>query len=140
MGNTVLSVYTATYNRKDILEKKVRQILNIKSNDINYFVLDDCSDDGTYEMLLGFSDPRLHVLRNETNQGGQLDGVMQNWYHLLEACDGQFAFHLNDRDIVNSQGIIELCSFLKENPTLTGGICDLTGGGTAYTSRRKKRF
>lgn len=65
---------------------------------------------------------------NETNQGSKQDGVMQNWFQLLEACDGQFAFHLNDRDIIDTHGIQELCAFLKENPTLTGGMCDLTGG------------
>jgi glycosyltransferase involved in cell wall biosynthesis len=140
MNQAVLSIYTATYNRKDILEEKIKRILSIRSDDIDYFVLDDCSDDGTLDMLAGFDDPRLHVLRNGTNQGSKQDGVMQNWFKLLEVCDGQFAFHLNDRDIIDTGGLQDLCAFLKGNPTLTGGICDSIGGGTAYTNHRKKHL
>lgn len=140
MNNAVLSIYTATYNRKDILEDKVKRILSIGSDAIDYFVLDDCSDDGTSDMLAGFNDPRLHILRNETNQGSKQDGVMQNWFQLLEACDGQFAFHLNDRDIIDTHGIQELCAFLKENPTLTGGMCDLTGGGYSVYQSPEESF
>ena len=108
MSNAVLSIYTASYNRKEILESKIKKILSIGSDEIDYFVLDDCSDDGTSDMLAGFNDPRLHILSNETNQGRKQDGVMQNWFQLLETCDGQFAFHLNDRDIIDTHGIQEL--------------------------------
>lgn len=94
-----LSIYIATYNRKEILKRKLDEILAIKSDDFDVWVLDDCSNDGTVEMLSEFSDTRLHYIQNSERVGINKDGAMPNWYRLLEACDGRFALNLNDRDI-----------------------------------------
>jgi len=129
--NPILSIFIATYNRKEILMKKLNDILGIPSADFDVFVLDDGSDDGTFDAIQGIKDTRLHAEQNIERQGLKENGVMQNWYRLLEMCDGQFAFHLNDRDLIDIHGLQELIIFLKEHPTLTGGICNLRGGGTA---------
>lgn len=122
-NNVVLSIYIATYNRKEILRKKIQELLSINSDEFNIWVLDDKSSDGTYEMLLEIKDVRLHVLRNEQRQGILKDGAMKNWYILLEKCDGVFGFHLNDRDVVNIKGIEKLIEYLKAHANYSGGIC-----------------
>ena len=120
----VLSIYIATYNRKNILIKKIKEILNVRSKEFDVWVLDDCSDDGTYETLVNISDERLHVIRNKERIGIKEDGVMPNWFTLLENCDGKFAMHLNDRDIFYADKLIGLIKFLSNHPDYTGGICD----------------
>lgn len=35
--------------------------------------------------------------------------------------------HLNDRDLIDANGIVDLVEFLEEYPTMTGGICNLRG-------------
>lgn len=127
--NVVLSIFIATYNRKEIIANKIKELLKIQSDEFNVYVLDDASSDGTTDTLQQINDSRLHVDRNSERVGISKDGVMPNWYHLLEMCDGNFALHLNDRDLIDSNGVIELIDFLKQHPTLTGGICNLTGGG-----------
>lgn len=127
--NHILSIFIATYNRKEILMKKLNDILGIPSEEFDVFVLDDGSNDRTFEAIQGIKDHRLHADQNIERQGLKENGVMQNWYRLLEKCDGQFAFHLNDRDLVDTAGLQDLIVFLKEHPTLTGGICNLRGGG-----------
>ena len=45
----ILSIFIATYNRKEILLDKIRSLLDIKSDDFNVLVLDDMSTDGTVD-------------------------------------------------------------------------------------------
>ena len=125
----ILSIFIATYNRKEILLDKIRSLLDIKSDDFNVLVLDDMSTDGTVDALKNIDDSRIRVIRNKERNGTMKDGVMQNWYRLLEMCDGQFAFHLNDRDLIDTKGLTDLIAFLKDHPTVTGGLCNIRGGG-----------
>lgn len=124
----ILSIFIATYNRREILLSKIRSLLKIKSDDFEILVLDDMSNDGTVDALKAIEDSRIHVFQNKERNGTMKDGVMQNWYHLLEMCDGQFAFHLNDRDLIDADGMAELIAFLKKHPTITGGLCNIRGG------------
>lgn len=119
-----LSIYIATYNRKEILKNKIDKILEINSNDFDVWVLDDCSDDGTREMLSSVADKRLHYIQNKERVGVKKDGAMPNWYKLLELCDGRFSLHLNDRDVFYTEKLLSLIDFLKEHWDYSGGICD----------------
>lgn len=127
-----ISIYIATYNRKNILKKKIDDILSVKSNDFDVWVLDDCSDDGTSEMLRCISDNRLHVIQNTERVGINKDGAMPNWYSLLEACDGRFVFHLNDRDVFYTEKLLDLIDFLKKHWNYTAGVCDSFSGIKFY--------
>lgn len=132
-----LSIYIATYNRKDILKSKLDRILAVKSSDFDIWILDDCSDDGTNEMLYSIADERLHFLRNTERVGIKKDGVMPNWYRLLEMCDGRFALHLNDRDIFYTEKLPDLIEFLKNHWNYTAGICDSFLGIKYYDSAKE---
>ena len=138
--NVILSIFIATYNRKEIVVDKIKELLKIQSNEFDVYVLDDASNDGTDEALKKIDDHRLHVDKNNSRIGVLKDGAMTNWYRLLEMCDGKFALHLNDRDLIDAEGVVELIKFLEDHPTLTGGICNLSGGGTSYTNRLKMRL
>lgn len=124
----ILSIFIATYNRKEILLGKIRSLLEIKSDDFDILVLDDMSTDGTVDALKSINDSRIRVSQNKERNGTLKDGVMQNWYRLLEMCDGQFAFHLNDRDLIDTECMADLIAFLKDHPTVTGGLCNIGGG------------
>ena len=124
----ILSIFIATYNRKEILLDKIRSLLGIKSDDFDVLILDDMSTDGTVDALKSIDDSRIRVFQNKERNGTMKDGVMQNWYRLLEMCDGRFAFHLNDRDLIDTEGVADLITFLKDHPTVTGGLCNIGGG------------
>lgn len=129
----ILSIFIATYNRKEILLDKIRSLLEIKSDDFDILALDDMSTDGTVDALKSINDSRIRVSQNKERNGTLKDGVMQNWYRLLEMCDGQFAFHLNDRDVIDTEGMADLIAFLKDHPTVTGGLCNIGGGTSCLT-------
>ena len=129
-----LSIYIATYNRREILKRKLNGILSVPSQDFDVWILDDCSDDGTDEMVETITDGRIHYIRNSERMGTKADGAMPNWYKLLEACDGRFAIHLNDRDIFYTEKLIDLIDFLKKHWEYTAGVCDSFTGVKLYTT------
>lgn len=61
----ILSIFIATYNRKEILLDKIRSLLEIKSDDFDILVLDDMSMDGTVDALKSINDSRIRVSQNK---------------------------------------------------------------------------
>lgn len=65
----LVSIITGYYNRKENLRESVQSILNQTYQNFEYIIFDDCSTDGTYELLKEFDDPRLKLIRHENNLG-----------------------------------------------------------------------
>lgn len=65
-----VSVVIPTYNRVHCLPRSLESVLRQTFDDIEVIVVDDCSTDGTQAYLEAIPDPRLRVLRHETNKGG----------------------------------------------------------------------
>jgi glycosyltransferase involved in cell wall biosynthesis len=69
-ANTPLvSIITGYYNRKENLEQCIQSVLDQTYGNFEYIIFDDCSTDGTSELIAKFSDPRLRVIRHEKNMG-----------------------------------------------------------------------
>lgn len=49
--NVILSIFIATYNKKEIVINKIKKLLKLKSNEVNVYVLDAASNDGTADAL-----------------------------------------------------------------------------------------
>jgi len=62
-------VVLSTYNDARFLAQSVQSILDQSFRDFELVVVDDGSADDTAEVLAGFRDPRLRVLRNDRNLG-----------------------------------------------------------------------
>ena len=65
-----VSVVIPTYNRLKSLPRALESVLRQTFEDIEVIVVDDCSTDGTWEYLSAMRDPRLRIIRHETNKGG----------------------------------------------------------------------
>lgn len=64
-----VSVITGYYNRKENLKDSVQSVLDQSYENIEYIVFDDCSTDGTREILKGVNHPRLKLILHEENIG-----------------------------------------------------------------------
>jgi glycosyltransferase involved in cell wall biosynthesis len=65
--NSSLAVVIPTFNRAHTIRRAVDSVLASRRADIELAVVDDCSSDGTPEILAGISDPRLILLRMSTS-------------------------------------------------------------------------
>jgi glycosyltransferase involved in cell wall biosynthesis len=74
-----VSVAVLTYNVAAYVTAAVRGVLDQTFSDIEIIVVDDASTDDTVKILEQFSDPRLHVYRNEKNLGfaGNVNRAME---------------------------------------------------------------
>ena len=71
--DNILQVAILTYNHKDFIEKCINSILSQKTTfNFGIVIFDDCSNDGTTEILKRIKnnhDERISIFINETNQG-----------------------------------------------------------------------
>lgn len=66
-----VSVIMPVYNAQRFLKDAIDTVLSQSFSDFELIVVDDCSTDGSYEILLGYrgNDERVRVYKNEENRG-----------------------------------------------------------------------
>jgi glycosyltransferase involved in cell wall biosynthesis len=93
----LVSVYIPTRNRRVLVERAVRSVLEQDHTDLELFVVNDASTDDTEEVLgrLSASDPRLTVFTNTEAKGAP---AARN--RAITAARGEFVTGLDDDDYV----------------------------------------
>ncbi|MDR2190698.1 MAG: glycosyltransferase [Candidatus Peribacteria bacterium] len=71
MTRPLVSVVMPVFNTKKWLGEAVEGILSQTLNDFEFIIIDDCSTDGSYELLQEYAekDHRIQLYRNEKNFG-----------------------------------------------------------------------
>lgn len=113
-----VSVIITTYNRKDFLHQAIQSILRQDYPHKEIIVIDDCSSDGTGEMMhTSFgSEPRVIFMENETNSGPG-----NNRRRALAAHgDGEYILFLDDDDyLIDSSYLSRAVSFHLAHPEVS---------------------
>jgi glycosyltransferase involved in cell wall biosynthesis len=68
-NNLAVSVVMATYNGEAYLAEQLESVLAELHPEDELIVIDDCSQDGTIEILDSFDSSVMHIVRNTTNVG-----------------------------------------------------------------------
>ena len=68
-GTPRVSIIMAVYNAARYLREAIDSVLTQDFTDFEFVIVDDCSSDGTPEIIAGYADPRIVYLRNERNAG-----------------------------------------------------------------------
>ena len=70
MGNKKkITIILPVYNGGLYLKESVSSVLNQTTKNFDFLIVDDCSDDGSYEWLCQLNDERVTLFRNTTNKG-----------------------------------------------------------------------
>lgn len=109
MNNILVSFCIATFQRYEILNELIMELLFVDSDSFEIVVCDDCSQDGSIEKLRQIQDPRLHIFVNSGNVGS-----LPNIYKALERGRGQYLFYVNDRDNVDFFKVKKMIQILDE--------------------------
>lgn len=64
-----MSVVIPVFNRRDLVAAAVQSALRQDLDGLEVVAVDNCSQDGTWELLQSLQDPRLRCIRNERNLG-----------------------------------------------------------------------
>ncbi len=113
-NNILLSICIPTYNRGEILNQNLKQILEIKSQDIEFVISDNASSDNTKSILKQLKDPRIKYHRNEQNIGADA-----NFVKSVELASGEFIFFISDKDIIEQDAIDFIIDIIKNNENIS---------------------
>lgn len=68
-GEALVSVIMPVHNGEQFVTTAIRGLLQQTYDNFELIVVDDCSDDNTWEILRNIGDPRVKPLRHKTRQG-----------------------------------------------------------------------
>lgn len=114
----LVSVITATYNRKDLLKRSIRSVLAQSMPDFELLVVDDCSTQDVEKLVKSFGDPRVRYLRTEKNSGH--DALPKNLG--IKNARGEFVCFLDDDDEYRRDALKVLSTYAIQSK------CDLVYG------------
>src|SRR5690606_37922927 len=106
---TVTAIITV-YNEKQLIARAVRSLLEQTLRDIEVLVIDDGSNDGTPEILVGIHDERLRIL--SLSRVGRAAA-------LAKACEfarGRYIANLDADDVSYPRRLEQQCRFLDSHP------------------------
>ena len=134
----LVSVISGYYNRTKNLKECVQSILDQTYPNFEYIIFDDCSTDGTYELLKEFDDSRLTLFRTEQN-GGFTKGVIQA---INQYAKGEFIAIQGAGDVSYEERIAKQAAVLAENPAVGIVSCewvDVQADGSKTSKKRKEK-
>lgn len=110
--NTLVSIVTATYNSSKEVTATYESILSQSLSNWEWIVTDDCSTDGTLEVLqeLFQNDNRIKILENSENSGA---AVSRN--KSLKYVKGDFIAFIDSDDIWLPDKLEKQVKFMEEN-------------------------
>ena len=95
-----VSVIMPSYNMEKYIEEAITSVINQTFVDWELLVVDDCSTDGTREIILKFAenDSRIKMIVNEVNMG-----VAKTRNHGIDCCNGKYVAFLDSDDYWHSR-------------------------------------
>lgn len=110
-----VSIIMGVYNSKSSLENCIESIMKQSYRNIEFVICDDCSTDGTYELLKKFSEKyeNIVLIRNKEN-----NGLAYSLNHCLENCDrnSKYIARMDGDDICIESRIEKQVAFLNSHP------------------------
>lgn len=107
----LVTIGIPSYNSVRFIEQALNSALGQTYLPIEVLVIDDASNDGTWESLSRIHHPRVRLLRNDTNLG-----AVGNWNRVLAEARGEFIKVLHGDDFIRPQAIAAQVAALTDDP------------------------
>ena len=92
MTAPLMSCITTYYNERDLVTRSIDSLLNQTFSDFELILVDDGSDDGTYDWVRAYDDARIHLIRQAN------DGLSAARNKALEQARGEYVCFLDADD------------------------------------------
>lgn len=97
-GVPLVSVVLPVHDGEAFLAAAIKSILSQTMRDFELIVIDDGSNDGSARIAAGFADPRLRLIRNESNRG-----LVATLNEGLALARGRFVARMDADDVAEPQ-------------------------------------
>ena len=131
----LLSICIPTYNRVKQLEELITSLLEVKSDDFEVVITNNCSTDNTLKMLDGIKDDRLVVYTNQSPEPAFYNMILS-----IYNANGKYALYCNDRDVIFAERLLSFIEFLRNHEYSFLRIEKCYGSPTFNLKEFKKGF
>jgi glycosyltransferase involved in cell wall biosynthesis len=111
VSSPVISVLLAVHNGGPLLDESIRSILAQTFTDFELLIIEDGSTDDSFERASAYRDPRVRVIRNETNLG-----LPRTLNRGLAEARGEFVARQDADDVSAPNRFALQMAFLREHP------------------------
>ncbi len=111
-----VSVVMPVYNREKYVADAIKSILNQSFTDLEFIIIDDGSNDSTYDILQSFNDKRIRIIRKDQNRGNysaRNEG--------MKMAKGKYICVMDSDDVALPDRIQVQYSFMEANKQI--GLC-----------------
>src|SRR5690606_11887901 len=116
-----VSVIVPNYNHAPFLKDRLDSIFRQEFEDYEVILLDDCSTDGSREIIESYRDHEKvsHVVLKERNSGS----TFQQWKKGIELAKGEYIWIAESDDVADSKLLRSLVERLDEDATVGIAYC-----------------
>ena len=114
--NPLVSVIIPCYNAEKYVESSIRSIMSQTYRNLEIIITDDCSTDGTFEILqkLVKEDSRIKLYKNEINLK-----IVKTLNNMIEVSLGKYIARMDADDISLPKRIEKQVAFLEQNTDIS---------------------
>ncbi len=114
--NPLVSVIIPCYNAEKYVESSIRSIMSQTYRNLEIIITDDCSTDGTFEILqkLVKEDSRIKLYKNEINLK-----IVKTLNNMIEVSLGKYIARMDADDISLPERIENQVAFLEQNTDIS---------------------
>lgn len=129
-ASPLVSICLPVFNMADTIERAIESALSQRYERLEVLLVDNCSNDGTWEIAHRFSDPRLRWHRNEANIG-----AYGNHNRCIELARGEWIKFLHGDDVLLPDCVHEMvAASLSVNVSVAMVAC-----GAFHVTQGRKR-
>ncbi|MBE0600307.1 MAG: glycosyltransferase, partial [Firmicutes bacterium] len=107
----LVSVRIPAYNHEKYMKKCLQSILDQTYQNFEIVIVDDCSSDGTVDVIRQFSDPRIKLAVHARNEG--MNVTVE---HIMRLCSGKYVANISSDDFWAPTKLEKQVEFLERNP------------------------
>lgn len=107
----LVTVITVTYNSANYVRDAIESVLYQNYSNIEYIIGDDCSTDGTWDIIEEYQDERIKAYRNPSNMR-----EYPNRNKALSMASGKYVLFIDGDDMVLAHGLAYMVTMLEAFP------------------------
>lgn len=108
-----VSIIMSVYNDKNFVGQSIEGVLNSTYKDFEFIICNDCSTDGSQEIIKNYNDERIVFFSNETNQG-----LANSLNNCLSIAKGEYIMRIDSDDVCLPERIEKQVKFLDEDKNI----------------------
>lgn len=109
----------ATYNGERYIKDQLNSILIQLCSKDEVIIVDDVSRDRTVEIINNFCDPRIHIIRNDSNRG-----VLATFERAIRSASGEIIFLSDQDDLWAPNKVSKFLNAFDSHPEATVVVSD----------------